>query len=84
MFITIKRQTAHRIVNLPSVYHNEETNCAPRSQNQNLCLSLVAFKGTVRRNPFTGENIYHEIKDLKEILQEIYLKPKSISLTEQE
>ena len=63
--ITTKRETAHRRVNLPSVYHNEETNCAPRSQNQNLCLSLVAFKGTVRRNPITGENIYHERKDLK-------------------
>ena len=27
--------------------------------------SLVAFKGTIRRNPFRGEHIYHERKDLK-------------------
>ena len=31
--ITTKRQTAHRRVNLPGVYHNEETNCTPHSQS---------------------------------------------------
>ena len=36
----------------------------PPSQNQNLCMSLVAFKGTIRRNPFMGEHIYHERKDM--------------------
>ena len=42
-----------------------ETNCTPWSQNRNLHLSLVAFKGTIRRNPFRGEHIYHEKKDKK-------------------
>ena len=26
---------------------------------------MVAFKETIRRNPFRGEHIYHERKDLK-------------------
>ena len=33
--------------------------------NRNLHLSLVAFKRTIRRNPFRGEHIYHERKDMK-------------------
>ena len=38
-----------------------------RTQSENLHLSLVAFKGTIRRNPFRDEHIYeyHERKDLK-------------------
>ena len=40
--------------------------CTPRSQNRNLCESLVAFKGTIRRNPFRGEHIYHERKKMEE------------------
>ena len=43
-------------VSLRSVYH---------IANQNLRLSLVAFKGTNWRNPCRGEHIYHERKDLK-------------------
>ena len=38
--------------NLRSVHHTAE-------------MSLVPFKGTIRRNPFRGEQIYHERKDLK-------------------
>ena len=34
-----------------------------QNQNRNLHLSMVAFKETIRRNPFRGEHIYHEIKD---------------------
>ena len=43
----------------------EEINCTPRKQNRILHLSVVAFKETIRRNPFRGEHIYHERKDLK-------------------
>ena len=31
------------------VHHTAESNCTPWSQNRNLCESLVAFKGTIRR-----------------------------------
>ena len=51
--------------NLRYVHHTAETNCTPRSRNRNLRLPLVAFKGTVRGNPFMGEHIYYERKDLK-------------------
>ena len=37
----------------------------PRTQNQILDLSVVDFKETIRRNPFRGEHICHERKDLK-------------------
>ena len=47
------------------VHHTAETNCTPRRQNWNLHLSLVAFKGTIRRNPLGGECIYHERKNFK-------------------
>ena len=36
--ITMKRQAAHRRVNLPGVYHNEETNCTSQSKSP-WCLS---------------------------------------------
>ena len=42
------------------VHHIAKSNCTPQSQNQNLCESLAAFKGTIRSNPFRGER-----KDLK-------------------
>ena len=58
---TPRSQTAHRGVKL----HTGESNCTLRSQNQNLCESLVGLKGTVGRNPFRGEHILHERKDLK-------------------
>ena len=45
--------------------HTAESKCTPRSQNQNLYKSLGAFKGTIRRNPFRGEQFYHVKKDLK-------------------
>ena len=35
--------------------HTAEINCTPRNQNRNLHLSVVAFKETIRRNPFRGE-----------------------------
>ena len=49
-------------VKLCGAHHTEESSCIPLSQNRNLWESLVAFKGTVRRNPFRGEHIYHERK----------------------
>ena len=51
--------------NLPGVYHTAKTNCTPQSQNQNLNLSLAAFKETIGRNNFRSEHFYHERKDLK-------------------
>ena len=35
-------------------------------------LSMAAFKGTIRRNPFRGEHVYHERKYLKYLML-IYL-----------
>ena len=58
------RCASHRGVNLRCVYHTAESNCTPQSQNWNLCDSLVTFKGTIRRNRFRGEHIYHERKEL--------------------
>ena len=57
---------SHRGVKLCGVHHSAESNCTPQSQNQNLCESLVPFKGTIRRNPFRGSHIYHERKNLKD------------------
>ena len=37
------------------VHHTAESNCTPWSQNRNLWESMVAIKGTIRRNPFRGE-----------------------------
>ena len=51
-------------VGLHGVHHTAESNFTLQSQNRNLWESLVAFKGTTRRNPFRGENIYHERRDL--------------------
>ena len=34
-------------------------------QNQYLHLSIVAFKGTIRKNPVRSEHMYHERKYLK-------------------
>ena len=36
---------------LRSVPHTMEINCTLRNQNQNLYLSMVTFKETIRRNP---------------------------------
>ena len=53
-------------VRFRSVHHTTESKCTPPSQNQNLYKSLGAFnKGTIRRNPFKGEQFYHVRKDLK-------------------
>ena len=57
------RCASHQKVKLCSVHHTVKSNCTPRSQNQNLCVSLVAFKGTIRRYPFRCEHIYHKRKD---------------------
>ena len=54
-----------RGVKLHGVHHTTEWNCTLRSNNLNLGESLVAFKGTIRRNPFRSEHIYYERKDLK-------------------
>ena len=60
-----QRYATHRGDDLSGVQHTAEINCTPRNQNRNLHLSMVAFKETIRRNPFRGEHIYHEKKDLK-------------------
>ena len=59
------RCASHRRVKLHGVHHTEESKCKLRSQNQNLYESLGAFKGTIRRNPFRGQQFYHVRKDLK-------------------
>ena len=46
--------------NLPGVLCTAESNCTMLSQNQNLHLYLVVFKGTIRTKPFMGELIYHK------------------------
>ena len=43
---------SHHGVKLRGAHHTEESNCTPRSLNRSLCEGLVAFKGTIRRNPF--------------------------------
>ena len=60
-----QRCASHRWVKLCGVHHTVESNCTLRSQNRNLCESLIPFKGTIRRNSFKGEHIQHERKDLK-------------------
>ena len=52
-------------VKLLGVHHTAKSKCTLRSQNQNLYESLGAFKGTIRRIPFRGEQFYHVRKDLK-------------------
>ena len=61
------RRASHHGVRLPGVHHTVKSNCTPQSQNRNICESLVGLKGTVERNPFRGEHILHERKDLKTI-----------------
>ena len=39
-----------------NVHHTSESNCIPRSQNKKYLWSLVAFKGTIRRNILLGVN----------------------------
>ena len=52
-----------------TVHHSAKSDsavCIPlRSQSPQcaFCFSLVAFKGTIRTNPFKGEHVYHERKD---------------------
>ena len=41
-----------RGVRLCCVHHTAESNCTPQSQKRTFLWSLVAFKGTIRRNPF--------------------------------
>ena len=55
------RCASHRGVKL----HSAESNCTPRSQNRKFHWSLVAFKGTIMRDPFRGEQFYQKRKDLK-------------------
>ena len=50
---------------LRTMHHTRESPCTPWSQNKKIWCSLVAFKGTIGRNPFRGEHFYHERKDLK-------------------
>ena len=73
------RCATHHGVKLRSVHHTAESSDQNFFKNSAVCitlqrqapqcasksLSLVAFKGTMRRNPFGGENIYHERKYLK-------------------
>ena len=67
--ITLRSQSpqwaSYRGVKLCGVHHTFESKCTPQSQNRNLYESLGAFKGTIRRNPFRGEQFYHVRKDLK-------------------
>ena len=51
--------------------------CTQRSQNQNLSESLGAFNGSIRRNPFRGEQFYHVRKDLKKKI--IFAKTKILT-----
>ena len=67
-------------VKIYSVHHTSESNCTPQSQNRTFCWSLVAFKGTIRRNPFMGEHIYYERKYLKYTKWAYYSKPKILTL----
>ena len=50
MIWTHPRCESHR-----GVHHTVESNCTPGSQNRKFCLPLVAFKKTIRRNPFKGD-----------------------------
>ena len=68
------RCVSHGGVKVPTA----ESNCTLWNQNRNFCESLVAFKATIRRNPFRGEHIFHERKDLKE--KKIFAKPKILTL----
>ena len=52
-------------VKLRNVHHTAESNCTWQSLNQKFNWSLVAFKGTIRKNPLRSEHFYHERKDLK-------------------
>ena len=56
---------SHCKIKLSGVHSTTESNCTLLSPNRNLCESLVAFKGTIRRYPFWGEHFYHERKELK-------------------
>ena len=60
-----QRYATQRRDDLRGVQQTAEINCTPRKQNRILHLSRAAFKETIRRNPFQGEHIYHERKDLK-------------------
>ena len=68
---------SHCGVKLRIVHHTAKSNCTPQSQNWNLCEYLVASKGTIRRNTFCGEHIYHERKYLITVA-----KPKILSKIE--
>ena len=59
------RCASYREVKLRSVHHIAESKCTLRSQKQKFCWSLVALKGTNRRNPFRSEHLYHERKELR-------------------
>ena len=61
------RCTSHQGIKFRNVHDKAESNCTRWSQNQNLWKSMVAFKGTIRRNLFRGEHIYHERQDLKTV-----------------
>ena len=60
--ITLRSQVTQPSQKLGGVFHTTRSNCTTRSQNWNLCNSLVAFKGTIRRNSFRGKYIYHKKK----------------------
>ena len=62
------RFATHRGVKLRGLQHTLESKCTPRSQNRNLWESLVAFKGTIRKNPFRGKLFYHVRQDLKKTI----------------
>ena len=44
--------TSHRRIKLRGEHYTVESNCTAQSENIKFRRSLVAFKGTVRRNPF--------------------------------
>ena len=50
----------HSVERIFIVHHTAEKNCTLRSQNRNICLSLIAFIGTIMSNLFSIEHIYNE------------------------
>ena len=54
---------------LRSVPHTMEINCILRNQNQNLYLSMVTFKETIRRNPCKSNTSTYSI------MKKIFLSP---------
>ena len=54
---------SHCGVKLHGVHHTAKSKYTPGSQNKIFSWFLVAFKGTIMRNPFRGEHFYCIIKE---------------------